>query len=357
MLLTGSLWAFELFDVAEEINLAPLRMRQAESPAGREPKFRHPAPEYVRFESPPAIERRSEVSLSTGERCAVRVKYFQYGVISVAIEIPFSSGWEELIQQVHRLVEQPEVEQVATRIARECAGAAGTALIKPYEKWLSEDYLVVQIHSTALPAAGLMAAHPAELCQLVRAEDQPLSESEVRDILGSSVSYYPTDLLIAGWTAAVLYDSPDAAYSTLQLLEHANTQLLEFRHYDDVLRGLSADLYKTLEQKPGPIRRWRMAKEAARLNTLRLDVQELADRSENAIRFLSDMFYARVYRLAAGKIGVEDYRASVGEKLRIAQELYHFIIEEFHQSRAFVLEMVVIVILIIDLIFLFRGKV
>jgi hypothetical protein len=354
MPLTGSLWAFELFDAAEEIDLAPLRRLQTESE--REPRFRHPAPEYVRFENPPVIERVPEVTLATGERCGVRVKYFQYGVISVELEIPFSCEWEELIGQVHRLVEQPEVETAAIRIAQDCARRAGTALVKPYEKWLSEDYLVVQIASTSITATELIASRAVELCQLVRAEHKPLAPGEVQDILGSSVSYYPTDLLIAGWTAAVIYDSPEAANSTIQLLEHANTQLLEFRHYDEVLRGLSAELYKTLEQKPGPVRRWRMAREAARLNTLRLDVQELADRSENAIRFLSDMFYARVYRLAAGKIGVEDYRASVGAKLRIADELYQFIIGEFHHARAFVLEATVVVILIIDLYFLFRGK-
>jgi hypothetical protein len=31
-------------------------------------------------------------------------------------------------------------------------------------------------------------------------------------------------------------------------------------------------------------------------------------------------------------------------------------VDQFHQSRAFVLELMVVVILIIDLIFLFRGK-
>src|SRR5262245_2720531 len=101
--LSGSIWIFELFNVSEEIDLEPLRKQQAGA-SGREPRFRHPAPEYVRFESPPAIERLPDAKLPTGERCGIRAKYFAYGVLSIEIEIPFRSRWEDLIHQVHRLV-------------------------------------------------------------------------------------------------------------------------------------------------------------------------------------------------------------------------------------------------------------
>jgi hypothetical protein len=40
----------------------------------------------------------------------------------------------------------------------------------------------------------------------------------------------------------------------------------------------------------------------------------------------------------------------VEEKLRAAGELYQFLMGEFHQGRAFVLELMVVVILIIDLV-------
>ena len=67
------------------------------------------------------------------------------------------------------------------------------------------------------------------------------------------------------------------------------------------------------------------------------------------------MFYARMYRLAAARIGVPDYRNLVEDKLRTAGDLYEFMVDQFQQSRAFVLELMIVIILIIDLIFLFRG--
>jgi hypothetical protein len=54
-------------------------------------------------------------------------------------------------------------------------------------------------------------------------------------------------------------------------------------------------------------------------------------------------------------VGVTDYRNLVEEKLRTAGELYEFMMNEFHQARAFVLEAMVVAILVIELFSLFRG--
>jgi len=60
--------------------------------------------------------------------------------------------------------------------------------------------------------------------------------------------------------------------------------------------------------------------------------------------------------LQAARIGVPDYRRLVDEKLNSAGELYQFMVDRFHQGRAFVLELLVVIILVIELVFLFRGK-
>ena len=64
----------------------------------------------------------------------------------------------------------------------------------------------------------------------------------------------------------------------------------------------------------------------------------------------------RAYKVAASRIGVTDYRNLVEEKLRTAGELYEFMTNEFHQARAFVLELMVVAILVIELIQLFWGR-
>jgi hypothetical protein len=190
----------------------------------------------------------------------------------------------------------------------------------------------------------------------VRGEELPLSDAERDEVLQSRISYYPADLLVVGWVAAFVYDTTAAAAATLDLLEYANTQLLEFRYYDEVLTRVLAKVYRQIDARRGFGRPWRLAREAAQLNTIRLDYRELSERTENAIKFLSDMFYARVYRLAAARIGVNDYRNLVTEKLTTARDLYDSMVNEFHQQRAFFLELMVVIILIIEIVFLFRGR-
>ena len=64
----------------------------------------------------------------------------------------------------------------------------------------------------------------------------------------------------------------------------------------------------------------------------------------------------RLYKLAASKVGVPDYKDLVTQKAQTAEELYRFMVDQFNQSRAFVLELMVVIILIIELVYFFRGK-
>ncbi len=51
----------------------------------------------------------------------------------------------------------------------------------------------------------------------------------------------------------------------------------------------------------------------------RLGLMELAERTDNSDKFLSDMFHARLYRLAASRVGVPDYRRLVEQKLKTSR--------------------------------------
>jgi hypothetical protein len=278
--------------------------------------------------------------------------------VSIKLELPFEADWSQLAELSSRSMATPELETLANHAVRRNIERVQSALVKPNENWLSEDYSIIHLQPADLPqtAAELIESHGGDIAAIVRGEQAKLSPGEIEEILGSRMSYYPDDLLVVGWTAAFLYDTAEDAAATIQLLEYANTQLLEFRYYDAILSHLLKDVYRSLEKKGGFFARWSLASQAERLNRIRLDIRELTERVDTSIKFLSDMFSARLYRLAAAKVGVEDYRRLVDEKLHTAGELYEFMMDQFHQSRGFVLEVVVVIILIIELVFLFRGK-
>jgi hypothetical protein len=355
MELEGSFRVLFLYDVAEQIQLDRLRETLGAETPPRAPSFKHPAPDYVRFEHPPVVEYPGLISLASGEQFDTRIKYFDYGVVCVELEMPFNTDWEGLVLSSSRWTSTPELETSTAELLRSRMGRVRPALVQSYESWLSEDYYVIHLTKASLTTEALLASHGGEIAKIVRGESMPLADSECREALQNSISYYPNDLLVVGWIAAFVYDTPEGAVATIQLLEYANTQLLEFRHYDELLTTRLKDVYQMLEQKRGPTRRWRMARQAEHLNAMRLDVIELTERSDNAIKFLSDMFYARAYRIASNKVGVADYRNLVEQKLRIAGELYEFLVNSFHEARAFFLELMVVAILVIELVHLFRS--
>jgi len=370
--LHGSVLVMIQFDVCEEIRLDELRRiigaRTQQLP------LKNTAPSYVRYQRAPVVVTLDPVTLETGERLEGQIKYFDYGVISLVFELPFSGTWEDLIHLSGRWTSDTTFESAAIRIARQRLERAAPALIKPYpldfdtkdgdaprNAWLQEDYFIFHVReiddAPSATANDLLAAHGDKIAQVVRGEMAALSEGERQEILQSRISYYPNDLAVIGWNAAFIYDSAAGAETAIQLLQYANSQLLEFRHYDEFLTRELQDVYDFLDRGgTGLWSRWRTARAASKLHTVLLDVNELTERADNAIKFLSDMFSARLYKLSAQKVGVPDYKDLVQEKLRTAEDLYRFMVEQFNQSRAFVLELMVVVILIIELIYFFKGK-
>jgi hypothetical protein len=368
--LRGSVLVLIQFDVCEEIRLDVLRnifgARTAQVP------FKNTAPSYVRYQRTPVVETIEPLTLESGERLEGQIKYFDYGVVSLIFELPFGGNWDDLIQLSCRWTSDTNFEILASRILRQKLERAAPALIKPYspkpdstkpdgEQWLQEDYFIFHVReidgATTTAANDLLAAHGDKIAQVVRGETATLSEGECQEILQSRISYYPNDLAVIGWNAAFIYDTNVGAETAIQLLQYANSQLLEFRHYDELLTHELENVYDFLDAGgTGLWGRWRTARAASKLHTVLLDVNELTERADNAIKFLSDMFSARLYKLCAAKVGVPDYKDLVNEKLQTAEDLYRFMVDQFNQSRAFVLELMVVVILIIELVYFFRGK-
>ncbi|PYV59888.1 MAG: hypothetical protein DMG96_29735 [Acidobacteria bacterium] len=351
--LRGSAVGLFLFDVCEEMKLDEVRSILGARRLGE--GLKHAAAEQLFFERPPVVE---DAQLPGDTKAQVRVKYYDYGVVSILFEFPFAGFWPDLISLSSKWISGTDLPSRAEAIAKEKVARIKPALVKPYSTWLNEDYFIFFMREIeGNPAAAqLLGSCRQQIAQVVRGENSALSDDELREILQSAMSYYPNDLAVLGWNAAFVYDSAAGSETTLQLLEYANSQLLEFRHYDDLLTRELASVYDSLEKKSTLLGSWRLPGEASRLQTVLLDVTELTERADNAIKFLSDMFSARLYRLAASKIGVPDYKSLAREKLRTAEDLYRFLIDQFHQSRTFVLESVVVLILLIELLYVFHGK-
>lgn len=363
MLLRGSIRIFFFYDVGEAFDLDKVRGLLGSRGGTTKADFPRRTPDYVRFENPPIAEPSEALTLRSGENVVCSIKYYEYAIVEVQLEAKFEGGWDVFLAQTSRWMDAADIEPEGRGVVAKHLQRIEAAVIKPREDWLQENFLVVDLHEikdengATLTGEQLLSSQGEQIAQLIRGEQTRLAASTTARLLEGSLSYYPADLLVAGATAAFVYDRPEEAAWTIQILEYAKMQLLEFRYYDNYMTRVLSDVYNTLDRKQNVLlSRWTLPREANRLNTIRLDVMELTERIDNAVKFVSDTFYARAYRLAASRVGVPEYRDLVEQKLRTAGELYGFMVAQFNEARLFLLEAAITILCLLDVLLLLRGR-
>jgi len=347
----GRFLAFFTYDVADAIDLsavpamlgksvtrAPLRLR------------RQNAPEFVQYNVPPLV-----AMLPPSEEHAawdLRAKIFDYGVISFCLSLQLAGPWDDFALATCAFRLDPslatEARGAVNRILHEVHGA----LDDPHPPLL-EVYFVVEVErfTERVTAQELLETHRPELAALVLGENRPLATSEQHDVLRTNFAYYEDELVVVGWETAFVYDASGGAAPVEDILEFANTQLVELRTYDG---HLDAELDAIYKRQPSPPW-WSPVGDgvpgpASKLRYLIVDVRELSDRSRNTLKFIGDAYFARLYRGAAARFGLEAWQRQLDEKLRTVAELYRFAEDRAHHLRDNFLEIIIILLIVIEVV-------
>ena len=355
---SGHITAFFLFDVAEAIDLARLQHELGGGVAARlAPK--PTIPPYVQYRQPPLTIDGHIIDRAEAEGFSVRFKAFDYGVISVALTRPLSGTWDEWVTWARSCYENAALPRTAEQLARTLVGRAATAVTRLRPDFLTEDYVVftaTQLDGVA-SSESLIATRGETIAQLLRGERSPLSAEERDEILRHRISYFADDLVIPTWNSAFIRDTESGAQGAIEILEFANSQLLEFRYYDQLLDAELERIYPQL-QRQGLLYNWlarRYSRAVRQVHSLFIDVNELTDRTENALKIVGDVYAARLFALAAARLGLDQWKASVQEKLRTLADIYRFAVEQTSMARGEFLEFLVVVILVIELVLFLVG--
>jgi hypothetical protein len=354
---SGSITAFYLFDIADEIDLSAVQrvLRTATARARLEPKPYTPA--YLQYQTPPLLIEAEALELPEIAACRVRIKVYDYGIVSLALSRPFAGTWDELIAAGVRVT---GLDAEAAAMCATIAERLTPALVRGRAPDLSEDYVVFAVTelSERMSAEELIAQDGDAIASLLRGEERGrLSRQERDEVLRHRISYLEDDLIVPTWSTAFVCDTEAGAQAALEIFEFANSQLLEFRYYDDLLDSELARIYDSLERP-----RWydwlggrRLTREAYELHALFIDVNELTDKTGNAIKMVGDVYAARLYALVSARLGLERWKANVEEKLDTLDDIYRFAVGQTQMSRANLLELTIVFILVLELILVFMG--
>jgi hypothetical protein len=355
----GQIVLYYLFDIAETADLGavPAVIGGPTVEARLLPKQATPA--YVQYDKPPLSFDGDAVGVADVDGFRPRFRLYDYGVISVALTRPFSGAWADLIALGQTLIENADFEQRAEALCRTMADRLRPALAGYRRTFLSEDYLVYLVNELDHPqsAEDLLAQHGDDVAVMLRGERQALSDQEKSTILRHRISYLADDLVVPTWNAAFVYDTPAGAQAALEILEFANSQLLQFRYYDERLDSELATIYSQL-QRPRWWHQWRgsqYSRAARQVHALFIDVNEITDRTENALKFIGDIYAVRLFWLVADRLGLRTWKADVEAKLKTLDDISRFAVEQASMSRGQFLELTIVLILVLELVLIFLG--
>ena len=348
----GAFRAFYLFDVADTIDLGALRTIEGEGVFPKDIPLRaYASTAYLQFPVPPLVARLPDARF--GElTCTVRAKFFDYGVISLRFSFTIEGSWEYLQAAANDLRRNDEIARYASQTVERICKELGAALDDPHRA-LVEDYFVIEVErfEPRIESAALLHDYSDSLAQLLLGETSALSQSEIEEALRTRFSYYVDDLTIVQWDTAFVYDRRESSDAIGDILEFANSQLLELRTYDALLDRELDSIYAL---QPGSRARSlfgrREAESAATIRYIIVDVLELIDRSSNALKVVGDAYYARIYRAAASRLGLADWQKQIDSKLASVRDMYQFLVDQASSRRDEFLEIIVIVLIAIEIV-------
>src|SRR5262245_40807954 len=248
---SGIVTALYLFDVAQAVNVdAVQRLLGAEASVAKLDD-KSAGPTRLQYTQPPVVADGRVCGWPDIEGFRVRVKCYDYGVISLMLYRPFAGSWSELVSLGQSLIENEPLEDRATAVCRDIVRVLAPAMTGVHASYLSEDYLVFAVTDAAgvSTAMDLLPAHGRDIAQLLRGERVALSDQERDAVLANALSYLNNDLVVAAWNAAFVYDTEPNVLATIEIFELANSQLLEYRYHDELLESELTHIYAELQQE------------------------------------------------------------------------------------------------------------
>jgi hypothetical protein len=358
--LTGQLWVFIAFDWGELIDLE--KVRKLVPTSFLELPRRSRTPPSIAYNPPPLRFRLGAMpqhlpGLGSDPIGNVLATVFDFAAVSVSFQEPFRLTRAELTTLAGSLSD-PTTSRPLVQAAREALMPLYEQLKPAIERpeWLedlSEEYFVFHFPPGApLQPEHLLGPLRPWVASLTRLEDQPLAEQELTEALRLTMRYYPHDLVVADWAAAVLLDHELECPETLQTMELANVQLLEYRHIDDRLdKSLQRSQQVLARTVRSALSLLSWPRDAVRqIGELKVDAADLFERTGNVLKLIGDQYLARLYRLLATRFHLKDWERSIQRKLEILEDAYEVLIDHTTTSRGEFMEVIVILLILIEVI-------
>jgi hypothetical protein len=341
------------FDIGDEVDLERARLF-LQGERGQLPRRRR-NPESIRYRPAPIRVELDPAGIALPADCSysrpprAELTLFDFGAISLAVQFHLTTTPLAMLELAGRLAETARLAEAARRLLAPWLQKIQPAVYDFEVSELSEEYIVFQ-----LPECGsaFLQEHADWIAGLVRLESEPLSPDEIREATRLYISYTPSDLIVLDWAAGVIVDTQCA--DTLDVIEFANVQLLEFRHIDDRLDDRLEAAYRLIR----PERRgrwygslWGLHRHAVRhIRELEIEATSLFERVDNALKLIGDHYLARAFELAGSRFHLRGWQQSIRRKLETVGDVYDLLTQQAGAFRMEALEITVVALIALEIV-------
>jgi len=350
---TGELVYLFAFDVGYDVIRDRVGSVLGRTPQALDIRRDHTLPRDVALYQPLAVDPEFRVSANS-RPVRLQVRVYDVGAVTVLFRVAVTGNALVDLIPFHRLTldNGRDVAVAAGEICRQVVTDLGSAIIKPAPATDPEAYTVFCLTDLGGPrdVPAWFKAHSAEVAGLL--SDTPadrLAEAQIIESLRHQQSFEKTDLVVVDWDAALVVDLTGYVDDVVFVLEQANLQLEEFRVMDAALDKQLTTAYTLMEQRP-----WlsigRPSAVLRQLRGLSVDLAKLADEVTHITKFLGDWYLARVYLSARERFHLNEWRASVSQRLQQLENLYRVVRSEVSERRMLWLEAIIVIFFAIDII-------
>jgi hypothetical protein len=175
-------------------------------------------------------------------------------------------------------------------------------------------------------------------------------------VLKHTYSYLRDDLAVIDWNSAFLLE-PSGVNDIPDLLEFATAHLLELRYYDALIDRELGRIYDEIEVRrraPAVFTR-RYGRLQRKTAALLLELSEMTERLENAVKIVGDFYLARLYQGAIRRFRLPAWQESVLRKQKLLAGVNGLLSDAADTRRGELLEVTIILLILWEILFaLFR---
>jgi hypothetical protein len=351
----GTCYLLFAYDVARAIDLDEAERHVVAMKQREVLKLGRRAPKYIEYRPPPLRIAQDITPMVIGDfrsGASVDLVLYDFGAISVTYTIALMGPLSGLLTLSNELYEATLLLVDSRKHVEQLLTVIGSAVSKPNMANVVEDYAIYHIEAFTPPydINDLCMHYAQDIAQILRAENQPLSQQEVTDALAYRLSFGVDDVTIVDWNAALLVDREGDDVRTV--LEFANVELLELRYLDRSLDDALDRSYEvlTMSQRLSRLGLGGFGADRHHVARMQVDSAILFEGVNNALKLLGDQYLSRVYRLVSQRFHLAEWDAGILRKLQTLDSIHEKMSDQATTRRMEVLEWIIIILIAISII-------